>query len=361
MNRRVLTLLVSLSASAVITSAAAAQDNAGAVFALTNAVSGNAVVRWGRSADGSLGPGHLFATGEAGSGATLGSQGAVIVSDDHRLLFAVNAGSNSITSFRIEPDGVELADTIASGGSRPISLTFNHGLLYVLNAGSPNTISGFTVDRHGQLAAIANSTRPLSAASTDPAQVNFSDTGDQLIVTEKATNTIDIYTVDDDGVASGPVPYGSAGPTPFGFAVGRGNTVLVSDAGTDGGASSYRIGLDSFLTAVSGNVVSGQQAACWTVITNNGQFGYVSNAASGDVSGFTLGPDGSATLIGNGVSAITGGNPNDEALSVDSRFLYVRVGATRSIAIFRIEANGTLSTLPPFTGTRDGLAGLAAY
>jgi 6-phosphogluconolactonase len=61
----------------------------------------------------------------------------------------------------------------------------------VLNAGVPNTITGFTVD-DGVLTPLADSTRPLSDASTSPAQVGFDDTGTSVIVTERATNRIDI-------------------------------------------------------------------------------------------------------------------------------------------------------------------------
>jgi hypothetical protein len=130
----------------------AASDAPGAVYTLTNSPAGNAVLVYGRGGDGSLTPAGSFATGGAGSGAGLGSQNAVIVSDDHRWLFAVNAGSNSISSFRIRPgQRLELVDTVASGGSMPTSVAFRRGLLYVLNAGVPNNTTGFTVAGDGTL------------------------------------------------------------------------------------------------------------------------------------------------------------------------------------------------------------------
>jgi 6-phosphogluconolactonase (cycloisomerase 2 family) len=74
----------------------------------------------------------------------------VILSDDHQWLFAVNAGSDSIASFRIRPgQGLELVSTVPSGGSMPISLAFYNGLLYALNAGIPNNVTGFTVAAMG--------------------------------------------------------------------------------------------------------------------------------------------------------------------------------------------------------------------
>ena len=221
-------VLVVLATAAVFapTAASASSGMPGAVYVLTNAPAGNEVLVYGRGGDGSLTPAGSFATGGAGSGAGLGSQNAVIVSDDHQLLFAVNAGSNSISSFRIRPDGLELAGTASSGGSMPTSVAFRRGLLYVLNAGVPNNVTGFTVAGDGILTPLTDSTRPLSAASTSPAQVGFDDDGTTVIVAERATNKIDTYTVGTDELLTEPFVHDSAGPTPFGFAVDKRNTLF---------------------------------------------------------------------------------------------------------------------------------------
>jgi 6-phosphogluconolactonase len=160
------TLALGLAAGAM--AAADPGTTPGAVYALGNSPAGNEVVVYTRAGDGSLAPAGSFATGGAGSGAGLGSQGAVIVSDDGRLLFAVNAGSGTISSFRIRPGGLELADTAPSGGTLPTSVSYRGGLLYALNTGLPNNISGFTVSGAGELTPLAGSTRPLSGASTAP-------------------------------------------------------------------------------------------------------------------------------------------------------------------------------------------------
>jgi 6-phosphogluconolactonase len=359
-----LAALVLLAAVALFAPAAmAASDTPGAVYALTNSPAGNAVLVYGRGGDGALSPAGSFATGGAGSGAGLGSQNAVIVSDDQQWLFAVNAGSNSISSFRIRPgQRLELVDTAPSGGSMPTSVTFHEGLLYVLNAGAPNNLAGFTVAGDGTLTPLADSTRPLSADSTSPAQVGFDDDGTTVIVTERATNLVDTYTVGSDGRLTGPLVHPSAGPTPFGFAVDKRNTLFVSEAGAGGGASSYRIGADGSLTPVSSMVMTGQRAACWAVVTKNGRYGYVTNAGTGNISGFRIGRDGSASLLNaDGVTAVTGGNPTDVGVSNDSRFLYALVNATNSIAVFAIQADGSLTPRASLTGNPGGLAGLAAY
>jgi hypothetical protein len=70
---------------------------------MTNAADRNEVISFRRAADGSLQEGHRFATGGRGSGGNndpLESQGSLTLSQDHTLLFAVNAGSGEISVFQ---------------------------------------------------------------------------------------------------------------------------------------------------------------------------------------------------------------------------------------------------------------------
>ena len=74
----------------------------GAVYTLSNQPS-NAVVQFERGFDGSLTQVASFLTGGAGTGAGLGSQGAL--DPTHDLLLAVNAGSDELSVFRIQHMG----------------------------------------------------------------------------------------------------------------------------------------------------------------------------------------------------------------------------------------------------------------
>src|SRR5438132_3363060 len=176
----------------------------GAVYTLTNQVAGNAVAVFTRGADGRLTSAGTIATGGTVTGAGLGSQGAVALSDDGSRLFAVNAGSNDVSVFDIGPAGLALASRTASGGTLPISLTVHGKVLYVLNAGGDGNISGFAVGSSGALTPIAGATLALSGSNVGPAEVQFSPDGNSLVVTEKNTNRLDLYAVDANGVASGP-------------------------------------------------------------------------------------------------------------------------------------------------------------
>jgi len=339
-----------------------AVDGRRTVYTLTNQVAGNAVAVFNRAANGTLTAAGTVATGGTGTGAGLGSQGAVVLSDDGHRLFAVNAGSNDVSVFTLGSAGLSLASRAPSGGTLPISLTVHGNVLYVLNAGGDGNISGFTVGTTGGLTPIPGSTQPLSGSNVGPAQVAFSPDGRRLVVTEKNTNLIDVYAVGRSGLASGPVSAASAGATPFGFAFGPRNLVFVSEAADPGSASSYMLGRGGDLRVVSGAVLTHQGAPCWAVVTNDGRFGYTGNG-SGSVSAFAFAPDGSLSLVeGDGATAIVSGGVNDIALNENSRYLYVlQVGPTPAIHAFRVQPDGHLEPLGPVAGLPAGTTGLAAF
>lgn len=209
-----------------ITAVAAINLKSGAVYVLTNQPS-NAVAAFDRAPDGTLAPAGTFSTGGSGNPVAqpgdpptdpLASQGALILSDNNKFLFAVNAGSNEISVLAIGKDKLTLVDKVSSGGVRPISLTVHEDFLYVLNEGGTPNITGFTVSDKGELTPLAGSTRPLTAGSSaDPAEVSFNNDGSLLAVTEKAANLIDVYVVGTDGVAGPPIDNASNGLTPFGL------------------------------------------------------------------------------------------------------------------------------------------------
>lgn len=315
-----------------------------------------------RGADGSLTPAGSYPTGGTGTGAGLGSQGAVAVDDAGRYLYAVNAGSGTVTSFRIGQDGLSRVDTASTGGSMPAGLTVRHGLLYVLNAGGSGSITGFTVDA-GHLQPLAGSTRSLSSAATAPAQVSFSPDGGTIVVAERATQRIDLFPVDEAGVAGDATVVPSAGPTPFGFGFDNKDHLIVSEA--FGGApdasavSSYRLG-GSGLETVSASVPTTETAACWIAITGNGRFAYAGNAGTASITGYGVAPDGSLSILdADGKTASAASGVTDLAVSSNSRFLYGRLG-DGTVGAWAVGADGSLETLGAVPGLPPGAAGIAA-
>ena len=340
------------------------ENNTGHVYTLNNQVSGNEVMDFIRSSNGTLTFSAAYATGGNGSGGGLGNQGALVLTDDDDdMLLAVNAGSNSISSFKINNGGLSLKSTVNSGGMRPVSIAQHDDIVFVLNAGGTNNISGFELKDNGMLEAIPNSTRPLSAASTGPAQVSFVNDGKVLVITEKATNKIITYTVNEDGIPGMMHSITSSSPTPFGFAVGKNGKVFVSEAvgGAPGASvlSSYNINDNGVITLVDGSVGAGQSAACWVVITNNGKFAYTTNTANNNISTFGINNAGNIS-VAQAISATTQAGPIDAALSRNSKFLYVLNSAAHSIQAFAVAGDGTLSPLQTVPGLQAGTNGLAA-
>ncbi len=364
-QRTIRTAAISTAVIGVTAAASVAQADAGVVYTLTNAVAGNSVAVFNRADDGTLSPGGQVATTGLGSGGGLGSQGALVLSKNGQWLFAVNAGSNDVSVFSAKSGGLTLVSKTASGGVRPVSLTVHEDVLYVLNGGGVNNISGFRIQDNGTLQAIAGSTRPLSAGNTGPAQVQFNRDGDELVVTEKATNKISLYSV-KNGVASGPVVRNSNGMTPFGFAFDKRDHLIVSEA-FGGGAglsalSSYNLEEEwNELQTISASVKDTQSAACWVVTTKNGKWAYTSNTASGTISGYDIDRAGRLSLFNDGgVTANPGANPTDMALSRNSQFLYAITPRTGLVTAFKVGADGGLSAINGGNGIPASAVGLAA-
>src|SRR5712691_7126041 len=175
--------------------AAAHEDEdraAGHVYVLNNNLFGaNSITSFSRSAHGHLTQAGVTDIGGQGSLAAFadGTQGSLIRTADGRRLFAVDAGSDQISVLNVHDGGLSLAGVFASGGSGPVSLTYEDGLLYVLNAANASAsaanVTGFRVDDHGNLHPIAGSTRPLSTAHPNPAQVLLDLLFSDLPTTEK--------------------------------------------------------------------------------------------------------------------------------------------------------------------------------
>jgi 6-phosphogluconolactonase (cycloisomerase 2 family) len=315
---------------------------------MTNAASGNEVVVL-QVTDGGIVTQTSVPTGGLGSGAGLGSQGALILSENNRWLFAVNAGSNQISVFAVNRNSLTLTDVVDSGGIMPISLTIQKRILYVLNAGGSGNISGFRFQNNGTLEALAGSTQPLSnggiGGSPQPAQISFGPAGNFLVVTEKMTNLIDTYEV-NNGIAGPPQTYPSAGMTPFGFAFNKHGYLIISEAagGTPGAStlSSYWVDEDE-LEVISPAVATTQTAACWVAISKDGRYAYDTNTGSSSISSFRIGQDGSLTLL-NPQAGLTGdgSRPIDMAITGNGRYLLALSSGTNTISSFEVQSDGSL-------------------
>ena len=123
--------------------------------------------------------------------------------------------------------------------------------------------------------------------------------------------------------------------------------------------------MDGTITTISGSVSNGQTDVCWVVITNDGHYAFTANFGSGTISSYSFNASGALTLL-DGNAAFFGdmSQPVDLSLSQNGRFLYQLLRGAGAVAAFRIENNGSLTSLGTVTGglpVADGASGLASY
>jgi DNA-binding beta-propeller fold protein YncE len=377
---------------------------AGMVFVQSNDLKHNSVLAFRRAADGSLTPAGEFRTGGRGGAQKdnpfdpLASQESLVFDRAHRMMIAVNAGSNSVTTFRVRGEHLSDPRTVSSGGDFPTSIAVAGDTVYVLNAGGRTNVTGFRTAGDG-LHRIAHSTRELGIVNdavplftASPPQLGFSPDGKHLVVTTKSANNIDVFAVARDGrLSARPVSTRSNGDVPFSFVFDRKGHLLVTEAAKSG-VSSYALRKNGTLKVITASVESGQQVLCW--IARAGQFFYGTNPGSSTVSLYAVDGAGRVTIGGKrGAIATAGGataaeqvaaaaeqaaagkpagkapgaGPIDLAATADGKLLYVQNTLAGTVEGFRVGNDGSLKLvttlaegLPKFSGG-SGMEGLVVW
>ena len=350
-------------------------DFVGAVYAMTNGngqIDGNVqddnvIVTYGRNEDGSLTPIGPVQTGGQG-GDYDGGEGldplisayALTKTPDNSTLLAVNAGSNTISSFNINPDfSLTLAGIPQpTGAVGPNSIAFTpivddqiRGYVYVTNITRPEfldqgepaqqgTVTGYTLLVDGTLEPIAGSTRNLN---NRPSAVQFSPNGDFLVIASINAGAaglangnedeIVLYSVDGTGNLSANQLDGATStlrgnaelrnlPSAIGFQIVGDNYVVVTEAREfqydgappafpalqDGSVSTWQIVGNEFVP-ISQDIASGQnntgRTACWLDFTLDGSTFFVSNAIEAGLASYSFSA-GNVALINQTAASGTG-------------------------------------------------------
>ena len=332
----------------------------GAVFVMSDAASGNEVITLARNKDGTLSPFSTSATGGQGAdGATGASTNPLVIGGFRgRYLYVVNAGSDDISVFRINGDGLTLYGTTPSGGPFPLSLAISGNRLFVLNAGregEAGNISAFEVRRNGRLRSLGvKATFPEGFNA--PPQIGLDPTASTLTMTDRASNRIAVYPVFESGALGTPEITDSNGVTPFGFDHDADGRLFVTEANMGMADASFVTSYSqtgTSLSVIDGSVGTTETAACWARVIGN--YVYVTNTASGTISGYAIGEDGSLTLLDeDGVTGVTGTNPRD--LNIALRYLYAQ--SDGQIDAYRIGEDGSLTKIStsPVPMTSRGVA-----
>ena len=354
-TRSVLMVLVGIGAASPFLGAATPKGNAGAVYVMTNDANKNEVIAYERDAQGKLSYEASYDTGGRGSGGItdpLESQGSLSLSQDHSVLFAVNAGSGNVSVFQVRKSGLLLLGKKESGGSEPVAVAEHQNLVYVLNSGGAGSVVGFWLDIGGQLHEIKNSTQFLTATTTGGASIAFSPDGQFLAVTERVANNIDTFRVKPDGTLDPIVVNADPAPGTFSLSFAPTGQMIVSETGVAGATnasaiSSYSIGSNGKVVPISQSVAAFAAGNCWNAITPDGKYVYTSNSGSDSISGFSIGKGGVLTPIGG---TVLGSNPAgshnvDIAVSTDGKNVYTINSVSGTIGVFGINADGTLTSL----------------
>ncbi|MEV6637301.1 beta-propeller fold lactonase family protein [Actinoplanes sp. NPDC051470] len=384
----------------------AATRHGGMVFVQSNDPEHNSILAFRRAADGKLTAADAYPTGGRGGAQKdnpfdpLASQESLVFDRRHNIMIAVNAGSNSVTTFRVRDGKLTHPRTVKSGGDFPVSIAVFGRTVYVLNAGGATNVTGFRLSRDG-LHPLAGSTRKLGITNaavplfTDsPPQVGFSPDGRHLLVTTKSKNTIEVFATAHDGrLSAKPVTTTSTGDVPFSFVFDQAGHLLVTEAAKSG-VTSYTLRKDGTLDVITPSVESGQQVLCW--IARAGKFFYGTNPGSSTISLYTVDDKGKVAIGGkDGVIAAAGGpeavaevaaaaaaaeqdpdaepagapgaGPIDLAATADGTLLYVQNTLAGTIEGFRVGPNGELNLVEtenkglPVFADGSGMEGLVVW
>ncbi|MEW1642385.1 beta-propeller fold lactonase family protein [Streptomyces sp. NPDC091219] len=349
-----------------------------AVFVQGNELTGNTIHAFKRDDDGQLSAAGTFATGEKGGDQvdaptdSLASQSSLVYDNRSKRLIAVNAGSATVTSFRVEGQKLTDRQTVPSGGDFPSSIAVSGNLAYVMNAGGKGSVQGFRITGKG-LVPLSGSYRSLGLHnkkvplfSSSPGQVAFTPDGHALVVTTKSANTVEVFPMRHDGrPAARAVITPSAGGVPFAITFDRSGRMLVAEAERST-VTTYQVRRDGVLRVVQNPLPNGQETLCW--LERAGDFFFGGNTGNSTVTGYRTDRHGKLALS-NRVGVATPPSARsqgviDLAVTKDEKFLYVQNATSGTVDGFRIGRNGSLSKvttltgLPPFAGS--GMEGITA-
>jgi 6-phosphogluconolactonase (cycloisomerase 2 family) len=321
-----------------------------AVFVQTDNTAGNTIVAYEPTTSGGLQQVGSYPTGGNGGVLTgsvvdhLASEGSLAYDRQAGLLYAVNAGSNTITVFSVRGDRLVRSQVVSSGGQFPVSIAVHGNHVFVLNALGGASVAGFA-QSGGRLIPQPSWHRDLGLGTTSstvftgtPGQIRFTPDGSHLVVTTKgAANSVDVFRAGPSGLSAEPTVTSLPGEVPFGITFDQYGHLVIAETGTDTVAT-FSIAPGGTLTQL-GSAATGQAATCWITASPAGTL-YASNAGSATESGLRTQPGGTVTLLG---ATPTDAGTVDAAASSDGRYLYVQAGGPGDVDAYRINHDGSLT------------------
>lgn len=383
----------------------------------------NRITHFGRKADGQLDLLETVPTRGAGSGFfkpisgqesapnSFEGAGSVILAESNTLLFATNGGDNSVTSFRVSPDGkLTVIDrqptgepvTGRSGTAKSLAYRPQSRTLYVLHAFGPNHLRAYTVAEDGKLKLRSERHTVNTATKTDrvPTQAVLSPDGRFLLIdilfdARPAANPdgspklvvgnapdrdgLVIFPVRDDDGTLGKASFadaGGAGPFYIAF-LNRSRDTFLNGLAVGDGVVVSRIDDEGHVTNSSlvpiDTSLGKPSELCWLQVTSDNSLVLATNFGYGTVSTYRL-ADGRLSLLqdpaneaipGDGtfraVNGLVSSGPSDSWLTPDDRYFHQIFGNASVLVSYRLDkTSGRLTEIgrnPIPHNSPQGLAG----
>ncbi|KAJ7707686.1 hypothetical protein B0H17DRAFT_1325460 [Mycena rosella] len=355
----------------------AAKAAVGAMYFITNEGTGNFVVAAAIGSDGKVtlqqatsseGMGSHGAPGDGPD--ALFTQGAVKASAAGNIVATVNAGSNTLSVFNIDPTNPTnlemIGKPVGSGGEFPVSLAINKAgnMVCTVNGGFVNGVACYTVDKTKGLLPIANTVRSLKLNQTTPAtgpagsvsHVIFSEDNTQLIASVKGIpptpGILAVWDIAADGSLSQDfkaVTPATGGLLPFSMTIIPGkNAILATDAGLGVDVFDFSAGAAAGVAAGKSSTlpIDGQGATCWSSFSpKTGNF-YVTDIGTATVTEINVDDNLKPSIVtqypqGNGTATID----NDIATVGANDFMYVLAANASQVQILSLNAPGKAAAL----------------
>jgi hypothetical protein len=349
---------------------------AGAVYFMTNEANGNFIVSSAIGVDGKITPtsavytggkgGHgKPATGDAGPD-PLFTQDSVKVGNN--FLFAVNAGSNSLSMFKINeanPTDIRLVGMpVDTQGEFPVAVAFSPkmNMACVVNGGAVDGVSCFSVDENKGLAPMVNSTRALNLKQTTPptgppntvSDIIFNEDETKLLVSVKGIpptpGRISAFDVDpkdgslsETSVDSTP---SQGGVVPFSMTNIPGkNALLNTDAAVGFAVYDFSKGADAAATSTI-IPIEGQGATCWSNFSNKTGTFFLTDIVTSTVTEVKVDDNLTGSIVKQYPLAADSGTIDNAIATINGNdFLYVLSANATSIDVMSLPAAGEATSL----------------
>jgi len=345
-------------------------NSAGALYFMNNDPNHNFVVSADIHSNGKVVLREAVQTGGQGSHGVVAangpdalfSQGSVKTSQATNLLAAVNAGSNTVSLFSINPNDPaqihNIGKPVNSGGEFPMSLAFNAkgNQICALNGGKVNGVACFSADSRNGLTPLSNTVRSIGLNQTTPpsgpagttSHVIFSEDGKKLIASIKGVpptpGFLAVWDVASDGSLSQDfqkVAPDAGGLLPFSMTVIPGkNAVLATDAGV--GFDIFDFNAEASQQNRSSVVpITGQGATCWSSFSKQTGNFYLTDILTSEVTEVNVDNNLKGSIVKQYPQGSGSGTIDNEIASVNGKdFMYVLSANTTTVDVLSLNAPG---------------------